>query len=567
MNDIKSTINLGEYIGKLKGKGQFIIPKYQRGYIWGQYNRTLANNNMQDSVTYLVDSILQHYKNKAELFMQGITVSQVKDQDDYVIVDGQQRTTFFYLLLKFLGYSGYIKIHYDVRTASNDFLTSLNIDDCQDDPDEEYQDIYFFKKTLRVFHKKLRNDNIDINNLLYYILHGVKFLFIDIPSEKAKIVFTMMNGNKSVMRQEELIKSELLRCSTINGKTIGEAENTTIRSRYAREWDKWLYWWNDERVKSFYKTDLLLGWLLPITLDTTDVSFETYKNKCLHNGTIKEAKENFRTLRLLQQRMVDIYDDPITYNYAGVIMCIRDNKDRFSFLKWYLELTRDKGHEEAFKELRRYFDWAFIGVSHRDIVNNNTEKYREKREDFLVRLSDDQLYRVNYETGAKWLLRSNILEDCAQNLHKGRKFNFDIWNQRSLEHIYPKSKVGHIQNGSRCNWDDKPLPEGEIKGISLWRENIYYDDSVTGQHYTASEHSIGNLVLLYKSDNSEFSNASFEGKKNIYFKLSDDSGFQSRHLLHTVSVFANSKWDGAEIAKHKFDEISRFNNDYKEEYE
>lgn len=272
MNDIKSTINLGEYIGKLKGKGQFIIPKYQRGYIWGQYNSTLANNNMQDSVTYLVDSILQHYKNKAELFMQGITVSQVKDQDDYVIVDGQQRTTFFYLLLKFLGYSGYIKIHYDVRTASNDFLTSLNIDDCQDDPDEEYQDIYFFKKTLRVFHKKLRNDNIDINNLLYYILHGVKFLFIDIPSEKAKIVFTMMNGNKSVMRQEELIKSELLRCSTINGKTIGEAENTTIRSRYAREWDKWLYWWNDERVKSFYKTDLLLGWLLPITLDTTDVS-------------------------------------------------------------------------------------------------------------------------------------------------------------------------------------------------------------------------------------------------------------------------------------------------------
>ena len=186
MNDIKSTINLGEYIGKLKGKGQFIIPKYQRGYIWGQYNRTLANNNMQDSVTYLVDSILQHYKNKAELFMQGITVSQVKDQDDYVIVDGQQRTTFFYLLLKFLGYSGYIKIHYDVRTASNDFLTSLNIDDCQDDPDEEYQDIYFFKKTLRVFHKKLRNDNIDINNLLYYILHGVKFLFIDYHQKKPR---------------------------------------------------------------------------------------------------------------------------------------------------------------------------------------------------------------------------------------------------------------------------------------------------------------------------------------------------------------------------------------------
>lgn len=567
MTDIKSTINLGEYISKLKGKGQFIIPKYQRGYIWGQYNSTLANNNMQDSVTYLVDSILQHYENKAELFMQGITVSHVEDKDDYVIVDGQQRTTFFYLLLKFLGYSGYIKIHYDVRTSSNDFLANLNIDDCQDDPNEKYQDIYFFKKTLRVFNNKLRNDNIDINDLLYYILHRVKFLFIEIPSEKAKIVFTMMNGNKSVMRQEELIKSELLRCSTINGKTIGEAENTTIRSRYAREWDKWLYWWNDERVKLFYKTNLQLGWLLPLTLDTTDVSFETYKNKCLHNGTIKDAKENFRNLRLLQKRMVDIYDNPITYNHVGAILCIRDNEKRFLFLKWYLEVTMNQGHEEALKELQRYFDWAFIGVSHEDIVNNNTEKYKEKREDFLVRLSDDQLYRVNYETGARWLLRSNILEDCAQNKHKGRKFNFDIWSNRSLEHIYPKSKVGHIQYGRECNWNDKPLTDEESKGISLWREKICFDDNVTGQHYTASEHSIGNLVLLYKSDNSEFSNASFEEKKNIYFKISDDSGFQSRHLLHTVSVFANSKWDGAEIAKHKFEEISRFNNDYKEVYE
>ena len=38
MAEAKNTISLKEYIDKLNGKGSFIIPDYQRGYVWGQYN-------------------------------------------------------------------------------------------------------------------------------------------------------------------------------------------------------------------------------------------------------------------------------------------------------------------------------------------------------------------------------------------------------------------------------------------------------------------------------------------------------------------------------------------------
>lgn len=209
-------------------------------------------------------------------------------------------------------------------------------------------------------------------------------------------------------------------------------------------------------------------------------------------------------------------------------------------------------HEEAKKQLVRYFNWAFIELTHKEIIEENKEKYNEKRMVFLEKLESDQLYKDNYEVGAMWLLRCNIMEDCTQN----RKFNFAIWSNRSLEHIYPKSKVAHKEGEQILDSGDNPLPEKPSDW--LLREDIRYDG------HTASEHSIGNLVLLYGKDNSKFSNKPFEKKKDDFFTITNDGGFKSRHLLHTISVFANSEWTGETIAKHKQDELEHFNNAYPE---
>lgn len=563
MNKIKNTISLEEYIGKLNGKGSFIIPDYQRGYIWGQYNPYYKKADALDSVSYLINSILNGFRQETQkdIFLQGITAHSNNYTNDITLVDGQQRTTFFFLLLKYLGYVGHITINYAIREESDKFLKELNIEKCEENEDETFQDIYFFKKTIRIFNDKLKD--IDKKVLQEYILTHIKFLYIEIPEGKAKIVFSMMNGNKAIMRQEELIKSELLRCSSINTDQIEEAENIAIRSRFAREWDKWLHWWNDEDVKKFFKCDKQLGWLLPLIEESEIVTFEQFKEKCLKSGNVKEAKEIFRKMRLLQKSIEDAYDNSITYNYIGAILCIRrDKSEQYKFLKWYFELVRKKEHEHALKELRKYFDRAFINMTHLEIIDNMIDKYNEKRNDFLTVLENDDLYNSAYEKGALWLLRCNILEDCSQNNQKGRKFNFDIWSNRSLEHICPKSKVGHKdENGIKCDYKNNQLTEEQK--ITLWREDIKYNDG--GTEYVASEHSIGNLVLLYKRENSIFHDDDFPDKKNIFFTINNDEGFQSRHLLHTVSVFAHSTWIGEDIAKHKRQEIERFTNDYPEE--
>ena len=580
----EAIITLEQFLKKTGENGRFIIPDYQRGYIWGQAN--LRDKKKEDSVNYMLNSLLTGFKEAKELFIQGITVKEslekTKDlfiqgitvhedsEKNITLVDGQQRTTFFFLLLKWLNAPQHFVIDYSIRGESDKFLKDLNAVECSLIPvsdDEKYQDIYFFKKTLNTFQGRLGDfDEQERRFFLDYLLEKVKFLYIVLPDEeKAKIVFTMMNGNKADMQSEELVKAELLRCSSLKNENIGEAENAAIRGRLAREWDQWLYWWNDKNVQEFFHIESQLGWLLPLFMRSDDVSFDEFRKKKLANASVKESKAIFKELRLLQKSIEDAYSDSITYNYIGAILCIRNSKeDRYRFLKWYfIDLKSEKNAEVCSKELKRYFDWAVLDINHKDINENNCEAFVNKKNEFVEKLADDFLYSNSYETGARWLLRCNIEQDCNQR-NDDRKFDFSIWekDKRSLEHIFPKSKVGHVNNNTPLNYDDKPLSDEEQLKIELWREDIVYHKGLPDVVY-ATEHSIGNLVLLYKNDNSKFSNADFQTKKNIFFETENVQTFKSRHLIHTISVFAHSNWDGEQIARNKKATIDAFNDYYK----
>lgn len=551
-----NTITLVEYLNKVDpNNGAFIIPSYQRGYVWGQERAGQRVN----SVINILESLIDGFNNKKEIFLQGITVCE--DGNNITLVDGQQRTTFFYLLLKYLNFNGHFSIHYAVREQSDTFLKEfsvaaiLNADYAKLNK-EEFQDIYFFKKSIFIIDKYLKN--IKKPDFLDYVKSKVRFLYISIPKEKATIIFSMMNGNKAQMLNEELIKSELLRSASLTSELslISEAENTAIRSRLAREWDSWLYWWNDKEHQEFFHIQTQLGWLLPLANNSDKISFEDFRKKNLETATVKSAKLVFKKMRLLQKSIEDAYNNPKTYNAIGAILHFRDTAARrFTFLRWYFDQVANVDKDQM---LKKYYDWSMLGINHEDIVDDNLEKFYDARDEFRTKLEDDLLYRTGYEVAARWLLRLNIAEDSSQESGEGRKFDFEIWRERSLEHIYAKSKVAHVQDGVNLSWDDKVLED--TSHIELWRHDIkYIKDDV---EYTASEHSIGNLVLLYKDDNSRFNADRFQDKKDIFFRNVGDSLFKSRHLIHTISIFANSDWTGEEIAKHKKEELETFDKQY-----
>ena len=579
---MNATITLREYLEKGK---TFVIPNYQRGYVWGKKSK----GKDLDAVSYMLEkSLIPGFKNNMPIFIQGITVTE--NDKEIILIDGQQRTTFFYLLLKYLGYNGNVNMEYTIREESNKFLSDLDINktDFSENPKEKYQDIYFFKKTLRIIKKKL--GQIGKEEFCNYILDYVRFLYIDIPDDKATKVFSMMNGSKAEMKDEELIKAELLRLASLNDsdfdkkgekeKNAIEWDNNMLRSRYAREWDKWLQWWNREDVKKLFRCSNVMGYLVSSYLQTKDkdkeLSFDVFKNEFLHEQNPIDAKKTFDGLRRLQKRFEDAFNNPKIYNWVGAILRIVSIDNANEFVKWYF-VGESKPSDE---DLEKYYKWSFLGLTHKQIVKNDNDEFDKKFEELYKTLESNNLYydKPKAEEAFRFLLRLNIDEDNKQEEGAGRKFDFSIWDRkdsrgRSLEHIYPKSKVWHKEFDTDGITEIIKTGDGVVLANSP-RESDGYIARASCRCFEgndgieASEHSIGNLVLLYKDDNSSFNDSSFEEKKSMFFLIPNGNDekrkmiFKSRHLLHTIYKFAQSEWKGEQIAKNKFQTLKEFREYY-----
>lgn len=557
---MSAIISLGELIAQ---NPVITIPPYQRGYIWGKKRKDTSENSVEHILRSIRDCILTPSIPK-QLFLQGLTVSET--DGGISVIDGQQRITFFFLLLTCLQYKNNMQIRYNVRRdncvgGAGEFLRSIigkSTDElhemAKEDTNEKFQDLYFFKKTIRT----ILAENIS-HERINDILTNIRFLYIVIPDRKASTVFTMMNGNKADMSEEEIIKAELLRLVSLSDDNSEEIrwEQNALRSRYAREWDKWLYWWNQNKVREFYRTEgHTMGWLLRTYFvrraqGKKQFSFENFKETCLLGENPElSAKQTFYDLRHLQKSFEDIYNSAYEterkkrlHNIIGAILLLLPKGDRSKFIIDYF------AHANSF-DVCDYYKIIFLesGLSHSQIIKylsniDADEELKTKKIEMLRSLSSDNLYNEDNSYAFLQLLRRNIEEDTKL----GRPFDFKIWKERSLEHIFPKSKVfdsvsNQIEAGEGNNED--MLDRSKFNG-------------------NGSEHCIGNLVLLYKNENSKFGAKTVEEKKSIYFQVDEeDKPFRSRHLLHSMSVFSKSSWGIREIQENKESILNEIKNYY-----
>ena len=557
---MSAIISLGDLIAQ---NPIITIPPYQRGYIWGKNRKDTSENSVEHILRSIRDSILTPSVPK-QLFLQGLTVS--KTSDGISVIDGQQRMTFFFLLLTCLQYKNNMQIRYNVRRdncvgGAGEFLRSIigkSTDElhemAKEDTNEKFQDLYFFKKTIRT----ILAENIP-HERINDILTNIRFLYIVIPDKKASTVFTMMNGNKADMSEEEIIKAELLRLVSLSDDNSEDIrwEQNALRSRYAREWDKWLYWWNQNKVIEFYRTEgHTMGWLLRTYFvrraqGKKQFSFENFKETCLLGENPElSAKQTFYDLRHLQKSFEDIYNSAYEterkkrlHNIIGAILLLLPKGDRSKFIIDYF------AHANSF-DVCDYYKIIFLesGLSHSQIIKylsniDADEELKTKKIEMLRSLSSDNLYNEDNSYAFLQLLRRNIEEDTKL----GRPFDFKIWKERSLEHIFPKSKVfDSVSN--------------QIEAEEGNNEDMLDRSKFNGN---GSEHCIGNLVLLYKNENSKFGAKTVEEKKSIYFQVDEeDKPFRSRHLLHSMSVFAKSSWGIREIQENKESILNEIKNYY-----
>lgn len=579
-------INLGEYIRNRTIE----IPCYQRGYIWGK-----KHDGSRDSVTYMLDTLKKGFdNNKKDIFVQGITIGNSLDSPVYNVIDGQQRSTFFYLLLKTLGDSAF-NIKYEstrgaeleVSESPQKWLDEFSADtNCDENQKEPTQDVFFFKNTVRLIKShELFNDKH--HDVIEYLYDHIFFLIIPIQEKLAVSTFTMMNGNKANMVDYELIKADLLRRASLGtggytNKMASEWDNISLRSRYAHEWDRWLHWWNQKEVQQMYNCSNPMGWLLKTVFDVKNESdnlFRAYENYLDSTKNVAKAAKNlFGQLRECQHRFEIAYTDAVQYNQFGIIMRFIDRpEDKIKFIK--NQFASSTVPDVEVKDLHTLYNLLLLGFTYTMISKNDLDQdYVGK---YLKSITDGNLYHTGSELAYRYLLVRNVERDSELD----RKFDFSIWSNRSLEHVYPKSKVLHVENNEILGGDGKLHPEFE--GLKITKKGEFIQTSSIEKSYqmdtfisrasienawntyqaefgqyenvqvdSISEHSLGNLLLLYKNNNSSFGNKMPEDKRKSYFELNKDDMFASRHLLHTVFSFGRfEKFDQNAICENQKDAI------------
>lgn len=523
----KNNITLGDYIQK-----NLVIPAYQRGYVWSKKGQ----NGQKDSVTFLLEDLIEAFKsnNEQEKFLQAITVFE--DNDEVNIVDGQQRTVFFYLLLAYLNQDNMpnFSLEYKVRTDSQSFLkdkVKKYLENPLSDNKEEYKDIYFFKNTLKIFKEHKNLNLLNKNYFKEYLLGKVSFLYLPIKKEHVKTTFTMMNGNKAQMRSDELIKAELLRLISIN-----ESNVVINRARVAKEWERWIQWWNRNDVKNIfsireYKSTDKLKELIVLLYCEDNKEIDTIKKlsdkdlflsfKAEYLQDKNNALNTFNKLRKLQKKFEDIYNNPVKYNKAGFILSFNS---KFNVLSYIIDNYKDE------KKLDTLYYLSAVSTSFKQYKKDMNDS--QDKINFCRQLLNDASFENNKEKYFIYLFLLLLNIDNDNNLN--RKFDFNITKEKSIEHIYPQSK---FKNSDENN-----------------HENTITSDM---------GHSIGNLVLLYGKDNSALNANSFEEKKNILFDYSGNKFKLSIHLLDTIKEFSKSKWDFKDIEQRKKYILNFFDKNYK----
>lgn len=175
----------------------YVIPVYQRNYAWEE-----------DEIAELVKDVYDSLESsKATHYYIGTLVTYKRGDSEYEVIDGQQRLTTIYIILKVLGVTGFkSKLTYSARKISAE--TIQNLDDYPDlgeMVDAGIQNGYkFAEKTI--------NDIVGDDRELFkqYFIENVHIIHYNVPKDvDLNHYFEVMNSRGEQLEKHEIVKSTL----------------------------------------------------------------------------------------------------------------------------------------------------------------------------------------------------------------------------------------------------------------------------------------------------------------------------------------------------------------------
>lgn len=225
----------------------FYIPNYQRGYRWtrqqvrdllGDIKEFMENNSTN---IYCIQPLVVKQTPIRDGLMDQIRLAQSVDDvrrlinasDTWEVIDGQQRLTTIYIILKYLQYGQLYTLEYKTRINSWEYLNSGIVSYNSGDATTNIDFYHMGEAYCEVKEWFAKNKNCE-QQFLQTLLERVKFIWYEVQEDQnSKEIFQRLNLGKISLTNSELIKAILLKRNFNDNR---EAMSTTVM-QISTEWD------------------------------------------------------------------------------------------------------------------------------------------------------------------------------------------------------------------------------------------------------------------------------------------------------------------------------------------
>ncbi|MWV62633.1 DUF262 domain-containing protein [Helicobacter saguini] len=501
---------------------KFVIPSYQRGYRWGEYEVDALLNDVLDYVIKYVKDSKKDIESNSFYCLQPIVVR--KDGDKYNVIDGQQRLTTIFLILKYLLNKNYFEIFYQTRGSdSKEFLENIDRNFKEDSKRNKNMDFYHFSLAYQNIVDFFSNENIDKKLFEKTLLESCKVLWYEIQ-DKENDVFIRLNIGKIPLLPAENIKALFL------------AKSENIDSK---KLDKRAEFWYKSEIKAREKQDFVYSTLSKI--DSKDIMTDS-NNRAILKDDIQRIEVYLRAI-CNENHLFDYFYK--SYKEGNL-------NERWSELENSIKnlqsFASDNHREKIDREIFHYL--GFLILSGEKIYNlynlwlKNKSKEKFKNELFekvktkiskSLHFIDSLKYKTNDRDLKNILLLFNLeylnSQEGSNEYFKFNRFQLEQW---SLEHIYAQnsqsvSKAKKNKNLQEIQeWlkevktyidsqDDLIKSIDKILNLKEFKNEKEINElfKKIDENFEINEnlHKLQNLTLLDKASNAKIGNDIFSKKR------------------------------------------------------
>ena len=534
--------------------GEFKIEAYQRGYRWSK-----------DEIIHLLEDI-DEIPDGQNYCLQPIVV---KNNDGiFELIDGQQRLTTLYLIMKYLTLYVDLKysIEYTTRKSENGNIGSKelleNIDTIDLNSTSSNIDELFIKKAYSYIKEWFNGDKARMNSFSGKLQKYVTVIWYEVDDTEDSVgIFTRLNIGKISLTNAELVKALFLSRGRKDDHGVYAGNPYGIENKMQHEialqWDAMEKGLHDSKFWSFitnekedkYPIRMELFFDIMENKPEGECSFYTFNRFYEHFKNSANKSDAWETIVRYYQQLQEWYTDFNLYHQIGYLIAIgksikelldlamsRENPLKKSeFRNKILEMIREsvifeKNNNGQIEEL----DYADLNYEdHKEYIHIllllfNVETIRQKGDEDnrfpFERYKNEGTWSLEHihaqnseslKTNQDWKmwleLHKRSLNSLLKNCDEHSKLAFSISEViEKMDSVLSHIAVEHYRGSIRDEFND----------VAPAVVNILSDGDEKSQM-----HSISNMALLTVGENAALSNSTFDVKRVKILDMDRDGDY------------------------------------------